>query len=158
MSKPESPPEKPQGRRKKTLPEHRSIPIVQRCIRRLLGERQISLMELDRLSGMAPRYSSQVINGHVRLTFLHLFRWLDALEVSPVEFFAELSEMMKPKHKIIEIQPPDPDELDELVSQVAAELLRRGGRVRVRQRKAKAPGDPASPERTAEEQEAGSTT
>jgi len=151
MKNSKRPPGRPRKRRAKKV-EHQNIPVVARTVRRYLGEREITLMELDRRSGMAPRYSSQVLNGHVRLTFLHLFRWLDAVEVSPVDFFQDLSEMMKPKHKVVEMQPPDPDELEELVSQVATELLRRGGRVRLRP-KANLPEGPEADDSSGDEPE-----
>ena len=141
---------KPRKRRKLAprAPEHKNVKIVSRTVRRLLVEYEMSIQELDQRSGMATGYGTQVLSGHVRLTFHHVFKWLDAMGVHPSVFFIQLAEMLKPKHSLVEKQPPDQDELDELVSQVATEMLRRGGRIRLR------PGKPLPAENGEPGQEA----
>jgi hypothetical protein len=106
-------------------PEDPRVRVAARTVRALLMERDLLLKDLDALSGQAIGYGSQVLTGNVRLTFHHVFKWLDALEVSPDEFFRRLANALTAKPR--QHSPaPEPEELDDLVDRVATELVRRG--------------------------------
>ncbi len=100
--------------------------------RQLLVRTGMEMHTLDRRCGKAPGYTSQVLCGRVRMTFHHLFKWLEAMDVAPDEFFQLLAENLRPSYQPSyrppyrpDLPPPDPEELDELIGRIAKQLMNR---------------------------------
>ncbi len=103
-------------------PQHRKVRIVERTFRHLMLTTETDMYTLDRGCGRAPGYTSQVLCGRVRMTFHHVLKWLEVMDVQPADFFQLLTEAMRPKHRI-EHLPPSRDEIQEMISQIASELM-----------------------------------
>lgn len=67
-------------------------------IRDLLHERRITQAQLEGMMDLPPRYISKILRGAVKMKADTLFSILEALEVPPVEFFAdEISDQQLPE-------------------------------------------------------------
>ncbi len=110
------------ARRRPRDPQHRKVRIVERTFRQLMLTTETDMYTLDQGCGRATGYASQVLCGRVRMTFHHVLKWLEVMDVPPSDFFQLLTESMKPKYRI-EHLPPTHDEVKEMVALIANELM-----------------------------------
>ncbi len=113
---------KKKARRRSRDPQHRKVRIVERTFRQVMLTTETDMYTLDKGCGRATGYTSQVLCGRVRMTFHHVLKWLEVMDVPPSEFFQLLTEAMKPKYRI-EHLPPSHDEIKEMVALIAKELI-----------------------------------
>lgn len=60
-------------------------------LRDLLYEKRVKLAEAERRAGMSAKYLSKLLSGAVEMKLVHLYDVLDAVKVTPRDFFARMA-------------------------------------------------------------------